>query len=480
MTAAARDFLSRAQLASPLDTKGITRHSEQNRELAGGRPAAALLEVSPAERDRRWEERKSWLRAVGEQTKEHREYRARRYETKGRYRALGANNDAEGMELRRRRFLKRFEVEIERYRAEEERAHEIYGRPLPPPFSAFEECSVWHMRRAAGQRARVESVIECGEVDSIELECLGCGTAKEKGARCGSKLLCRSCRSMAMAIYHQRFGMARHDLLHEAKFAGLMNHFRQGGRWTEKFCTFTVPHIGTTEFRQTVLQRAYARVMRSIRRDVERGVQQRLGVLGPKGGLTLRKHLSPENRAEVERVMRLFSYLRAYEWTTGEDKLGHSHVHIWMFGPFIDRARVRELWANALSNAGMDVDAEDLILPDVRAAQTGIERELIKYMTKDIVDGQGKAAYVDPETYATVYRLLDGCRQVQGSRGFMKRAGGFCARCENCALDGCFRVRFTRGDREALQKSAPSPRVHAARVAKMKVRAKALKRKDSS
>jgi hypothetical protein len=73
------------------------------------------------------------------------------------------------------------------------------------------------------------------------------------------------------------------------------------------------------------------------------------------------------------------------------------------------------------------------VIVDIREVHAdGAERELIKYLTKDINASGEKVA---PEIYAEVYKALDARRNTQASQGFMGKGKGEKRVCEcGCAL----------------------------------------------
>jgi hypothetical protein len=68
-------------------------------------------------------------------------------------------------------------------------------------------------------------------------------------------------------------------------------------------------------------------------------------------------------------------WYRGFEWTPGNDRLGHPHLHCWIFGPYLPFQLVREWWAAALLRAGFEkqsvCEAGDVCdrLPDTSAAR---------------------------------------------------------------------------------------------------------------
>src|SRR5689334_4696864 len=111
-----------------------------------------------AAQQERWQERVDWLEKVGEETKEHRERRARQLE-----------------------------------RRADERRREARAEGLSA--TAAERAARWHGARANGQRTRITSIVECGEQNVLVTSCQACGEVAESSVGCGCRSLCRSCRS---------------------------------------------------------------------------------------------------------------------------------------------------------------------------------------------------------------------------------------------------------------------------------------------
>lgn len=123
-------------------------------------------------------------------------------------------------------------------------------------------------------------------------------------------------------------------------------------------------------------------------------------------------------------------FFRVLEWTIGSDRLGHPHLHVWLFCSYIEQAELQSWWGQALAEVTGEPMALRAIV-DIREAKGGFERELIKYLTKDIMADGSK---VPPQLYAEVYKALDGHRNTQASRGFMGKGKQVASRCE-CGTD---------------------------------------------
>ncbi|HET7539868.1 MAG TPA: protein rep [Polyangiaceae bacterium] len=273
----------------------------------------------------------------------------------------------------------------------------------------------WYRSRARGQSERIDRVLECG-AETLEITCPGCGQKHGRRTGCRVRLLCVSCRGFDAARTRAVFLRARKVVITVAQSRGLLNGWK---RWSEKFLTLTTPHFpnqSIPERIECVLQ-AWKRFLRRLNKHWrEHGVTS----------------------AEVFRVL---------EWTIGNDRLGHPHLHVWLFCPYIEQAELKSWWGQALAEVTGEPTALRAIV-DIREAKGGFERELIKYLTKDIMADGSK---VPPELYAEVYKALDGHRNTQASRGFMGKGKQVASRCE-CGTDPPKHVRRVKAP--ASQKEA--------------------------
>jgi hypothetical protein len=126
-------------------------------------------------------------------------------------------------------------------------------------------------------------------------------------------------------------------------------------------------------------------------------------------------------------------WFRVFEWTSGSDGIGHTHLHVWLFAPFIERQDLGHWWAAALVHAGCPPESCVALVFDIRdvSAKDSFAQELVKYLTKDI-DAAGKR--IPAAAYAEVYKAIDGRRMTQASRGFMALAERHKNHCE-CGAD---------------------------------------------
>jgi len=115
--------------------------------------------------------------------------------------------------------------------------------------------------------------------------------------------------------------------------------------------------------------------------------------------------------------------------------------------PYLEKDDLQAWWGQALADVTGEPGALRAIV-DIREATSGVDQELIKYMTKDIMPDGSK---VPPELYAEVYKALDGHRNTQASKGFMGKAKQVARSCE-CGSDLPKRVRRVKAP--AAQKAA--------------------------
>lgn len=260
------------------------------------------------------------------------------------------------------------------------------------------EARRWYTQRARGQYLRIDRVETCG-AEALEFTCGACGKKHERPARCRVHLLCVACRSVVATEKRVRFLAARETVLLAARRRGLLAQIRRGGRWTEKLLTLTAPHV-----REDTIARRIERIFSAWTAFLK----------------IFNAHLRAIGGHASAR------WFRVVEWTIGHDALGHPHLHVWLFCPFLDVDQVRVWWARALAGCGCPIDHPVI---DIRVVDDdeGIARELIKYLCKDI-DAQGDK--VPPEAFAVVYATLDKHRLTQASAGFMALAGRQPRRCE--------------------------------------------------
>lgn len=248
----------------------------------------------------------------------------------------------------------------------------------------------------------------------LAIACGQCGELTEHDSRCRVAALCLSCRGRIAWEYRRRFVRARDELRKQAGRMGLLRRLRRGGRWSEKFGTLTLPparrppHIGE---RIAITFKAWKRFRTSMSRWAKaRGLPMPL------------------------------RWVRSGEWEEGEaDEFGNPHIHFWIFSPFLPVRLVKRWWLDAL-----ELPEDTDVRIDLEVADEHVDRELIKYMTKDL--RSGGAELVHAERYAEMYKAIDGRRIVQCSRGLWQLAAQ-AARC-GCGAEGPWIVRHR--DREPV------------------------------
>lgn len=365
----------------------------------------------------------------------------------------------------------------------------------------------WHFARARNKRELFERVEKCGEEEAarITVVCRDCKAEHQIPVGCGSQWFCPTCRKRAMLRLQKSFLRSRQGLLIAAARAGLTRedtHEKQerdrhwgrkrkprrpplGGFWGERFLTLTLPHRGGPAERIEVLNATWARFWRTVGDDLRPKLGARSGIRGehlPRGiseakakvalhakryyrkAATHRAHAPTLERLETEdtgdfelRLYDLVSYFRVIEWTPGDDGLGHPHVHVWLFSQYLDQAWLERHWRDAWAHVqrarlhGLEEPKHGPIeqgrtVVHVEAAKEGIERELVKYLTKDWeVADDGGAKRVAPEVFAEVYKTLDGKRRRQSNSGFSMWAVEQLNACPDCGFE-CARNRWNRVD----------------------------------
>ncbi len=236
---------------------------------------------------------------------------------------------------------------------------------------AHASSAAWHRARAEGQRHRMAHTGACG-VGVIAVSCQACGVVHEQPAWCGVVRLCPGCNRRRAQRMQARFGAAIKVVLASAERAGSIGRFRPGGAIGQKHMVLTMPHVGLGDVE--AIERGVWSWCALDRRERERG-EAEAGMRRPVGGAwgwaatEHRGAFGRRERLEAERdVVRrrirviqdaarrftreLQRHLRApwgetvpptvgacwhrcFEWTPGEDGLGHPHFHMWLLSPWI-------------------------------------------------------------------------------------------------------------------------------------------------
>ena len=386
------DFSAENGASSDLDTSGITR---QRVTLA---PRAALRTVE-------------WIAKTGHLTAPHREKRARRLELQGELAQVRAKQDAAAL------------------RAGVVQGDEVGLQAAAVADSTAGQAGQWHRARARGQRARVETVKECGE-SSLVISCECCDHKEERSQACGVGLLCVGCRGRIAARKRAQFRDAVALTLAEPKVRGLLRRSWASARWSQKFLTLTAPH------------------------DPAHGVQERIELLCAAWPHFL-KSINAWMRGRPLHERGALAWYRATEWTAGSDGGGHPHFHVWMLSPYLPLELVRDWWRGALQRAGYASESVRCPVLDLqelksRGERAGLPNELIKYMTKDLLPN---GSHVAPEVFAEVYKAFDGRRMTQASSGFLSQVERRPSSCGKCGAEGARRVKRVAGVRALVQAS---------------------------
>lgn len=284
--------------------------------------------------------------------------------------------------------------------------------------------AVWHARRAKGQTQRFVKLANCGETFEAQGDCDSCGCETRKPVYCGLVNLCPRCRGREARRLRKRVRETMADLPDEQR--ALASRARDPWGW--KLLTLTVPHG------------------RGIQEDTRALARK----LWPQFWRQFKAHVSVD-RGETAPPL----FVRCLEIAkTGSDD-GHAHYHVAVFAPFVHRSFVNLLWGTALTRAGYTCPEAPLpavfdgshpgagaihwhyanevkalfrtrrgsagraltgTIPfpvtDLRQVHGDVSHELVKYLVKDVHEGQRVA----PRTYARIYQAVDGMRRLSSSR----------------------------------------------------------------
>lgn len=305
----------------------------------------------------------------------------------------------------------------------------------------------WHEQRAAGVEEHFERVRTCGESWQVVERCESdaCRRARAKGETkagiqnyvvgCCSRFFCTECRGRLAARFRRDFNAARQGVIWQAELAGLTRRFRKGGKFGERFITLTSPHVGTAAERVTWQFDAWPKFLKRW----NEWHRKELGAELVKLDRTTETREGQRIRTSLVLPAYAFcQHARFWECTKGDDAEGHTHFHVWAFGPYIDQALLETWWREAWEEtSGHKVpeqsDGQARIIVDVRAVRgdhvqavdengkrvvdedgrpvmVRLDRELVKYLTKDW--------NMPASTMAAVYAALVERRARQASRGF--------------------------------------------------------------
>ncbi len=341
----------------------------------------------------------------------------------------------------------------------------------------------WHRGRDNGQKYRFRKLAACG-TRMMVAQCKACETSRHPVAEgCGIARLCERCALIGAKKRRGRFGRARARVSTDLARIGFTKVRRSqrarrvpGGIWSDKMLTLTVPHfllshaepdaefleLGKGVATDATMARIYA--VRSAWPLFARSLRTWFA----RGGTLAKPKRYDVPRAPIAMPLKDGSLVpppmhRAFEWTPGDDGLGHPHFHVWMLAPFIPAMALVAMWRAALIAVGVPIapDAHVTIeiqrFEDFDGAAVG---ELVKGGSRKALEwsrlykrGPKNAfEYADgwtikialetarPDVVASLYMALEGARLTQASRGFFEADEP--AACETCKAQGCWHVRF--------------------------------------
>lgn len=254
----------------------------------------------------------------------------------------------------------------------------------------------WHGARAEGQKHRMAHVGACG-VGRVSAMCSGCGAVHDSPAWCAVVRLCPGCNKRRAQKMQARFGVSLGVVLRAAERAGVLNPHRRGGRVTQKHLALTAPHEsiepragawgwarshgwqlgeavqgawgwaraehgwafrehGREQWEKATVARRTRVILgawRSFSRELQRHLREpwegararreaceECGGEGKVPGLGRRKKKCQACKYEAPIGT---CWHRAFEWTPGDDGLGHPHLHAWLLAPWIPVVDEHEL-----------------------------------------------------------------------------------------------------------------------------------------
>jgi len=332
--------------------------------------------------------------------------------------------------------------------------------------------SQWHTARARGKRDLFQRVAGCAdETRALRLTCRGCSEAQSIPIGCDVPMFCNACRQRAADKFRVDFQRKREGLTSAATRAGLTARFRRralGGRFGERLCTLTVPHEGGVVDRLRLLSRAWGRFWRLLSDEfrptlaaMPSGVFSHDPETGEAEARKVKRNVKtgqrpPQSQALSDDELSLWdlvSHLWVREWTPGSDGLGHPHLHVWIFSPYIDHELVKGLWAQALGDVLERSELGFDPIVDVRAVRDGVEYELVKYLTKEWEIDEAGVRRARPEVFAQVYAETDGQRQRQSSAGLASWAVKKISICPCCGHEAAYGAHWARVEFEFFGKT---------------------------
>jgi hypothetical protein len=364
----------------------------------------------------------------------------------------------------------------------------------------------WHTGRDNGQKYRFKRLDQCGARVMVATcgACNGERKAVEEG--CGIARLCERCSLRKAKKRRARFGRARERVAVALNRLGCLRRRRvrnrlYSPRWTDKMLTLTLPHVLRCDVDPERIARGGKRKLTPLFQlahdawglapeEIDTTMMRILAVRAAWSIFARKlraywKELDDAARkAHAPRVMMPWKddepapppMHRAFEWTPGDDQLGHPHYHLWLLCPWVDADELALMWTEAVRAAGIPCEQTVIIkLQRFRDFDRNAVGELIKAGDRSALEWQrlyargrrggpanafeyadgwtiadalrGAAAADDEDerrartsVVASLYCALEGMRLTQASAGFF--AADEPAHCERCKAQACWHVRF--------------------------------------
>ncbi|MEO7033978.1 MAG: hypothetical protein ABI548_08850 [Polyangiaceae bacterium] len=223
---------------------------------------------------------------------------------------------------------------------------------------------------------------------------------------------------------------------------------KAGGRFAEKLVTLTIPNR-----RHATLENRAATIRETWRRfsvDLGKWLAETFGALA--SGV-----LDPKTGEELP-LNKCVQFYKVEEFgvdsvLSGKDTEPHVHLHLWLYGPFIPKEKLRELWARAYSKTvgsdrrgacacrqcGGEGDAGPVTwLPfvEIRKAEEvqgkSLAVELVKYLLNLYSVAGGDLRLLPVAVHARIWKVTQGIRRRQGSRGLSRFKAERACSCKVC------------------------------------------------
>jgi len=329
-------------------------------------------------------------------------------------------------------------------------------RVREPAAEALRRRERWHASRARGQRELFATVEHCSE-GRVSVLCQECVGETVRPACCSQVKLCAQCWKQRAEKFRADWARANAYVCDELARLGFFKHgVRKGGRLGQKHVVLTMPHVlvhdaagrvdrGATALRRVeIMHGAWEHFRRWLGRQLEEevpGPRRRVG-----------------GRLEKRRRRRIIgtSYSRGFEWTPGEDGMGHPHFHLWVLSPFLALRRqheredgrlamcegkecalcakgepfalergLRDAWADALAHEGVEVSSElvQVHVAAVKYRPLEFRRELRKTHTDMVLEGRSARITLEDSAGEDVIGYIETCSLARLTREEVLRAG---------------------------------------------------------